>query len=522
VAGTFTATGSLNNARFNASAPALSSGQVLVAGGFDGTNFPAAAELFSPTTGAFTTTGSLNTARANATATLLNNGQVMIAGGSTCSSPGCPTAITEMFYSSYFYYPTYPTGNMTVPRSNETATILTNGQILFAGGYDSCSTSCTSDATAELFDPVAFTFTSTQGLSTGRSGQTATMLTDGSVLIVGGINSGVTLSSTDSYEPASLALPQLASITIAPSSDTPVALGATLSLTATGNSSYGSLYGPLAPSLQSVIWTSSSPAVATVSNAAGSAGIVDALTSGTATITATNGTITASTEVTVTAPLVSIAITPANPTVSVGSGQPLQLTATGTFSDGSTANLTSNVTWSSSNTSVAVLSVIPGNPPIVVPVSSGTANISAAYTGINGSTTVTVNVPLAPVPPNITAVSPTNGGAGTQVTVTGSGFGATQGSGTVWLGTTLGSVVSWSDSQVVANVSTGSSSGVAQIQQATAHPTRCHSQSTQPRSAVSRQTTGWPAPKSRSLDRASEPRRGMEMSGSEQSRSVCN
>jgi hypothetical protein len=56
-------------------------------------------------------------------------------------------------------------------------------------------------------------------------------------------------------------------------------------------------------------------------------------------------------------------------------------------------------------------------------------------------------------------------GAGTQVTLSGSGFGSQQGNGVVQLGTGLGSVVSWSDSQVVANVSTGSSSGVAQIVQ---------------------------------------------------------
>jgi len=72
-----------------------------------------------------------------------------------------------------------------------------------------------------------------------------------------------------------------------------------------------------------------------------------------------------------------------------------------------------------------------------------------------GSTTLTVNMPLAPAPPILTGASPTSGGAGTQVTITGSGFGATQGSGTVWLGSTLGSVVSWSDTQVVANVATG-------------------------------------------------------------------
>ena len=465
VAGTFTATGSLSNARFNATAAALGSDKVLIAGGFNGTNFPAVAELYNPTTGTFSTTGSLNTPRESASATLLDNGQVMIAGGSTCNSPGCPTAVTELFSSSYFYYPTYPTGNMTVPRFDETATVLTNGQIFLAGGYDSCSSNCTSDETTELFDPMAYTFASGQGLSTGRSGHTATLLTDGNVLLVGGINNGVTLSSTDSYQPVSLAPSGLASIVISPSNP-PVVVGSTLTLTATGYNSYGSsLYGSQAPPLQSVVWNSSSPSVATVSNAAGSSGIVNALSSGTTTITGTAGTITASIEVTATASLVSIAISPSNPTVSIDSTQTLQLTATGTYSDGSTLALTSDVSWASSNSSVATVFDIPGSPAVVVPALTGSTNITAAFGGVTGSTTVTVNMPLPPAPPIVTAVSPTSGVAGTQVTITGAGFGATQGSGIVWLGSTVGSVVSWSDSQVVATVSTGSTSGVAQVQQ---------------------------------------------------------
>jgi hypothetical protein len=108
---------------------------------------------------------------------------------------------------------------------------------------------------------------------------------------------------------------------------------------------------------------------------------------------------------------------------------------------------------------------VPGNPAVLIPVASGSATIKASYTGVSGTTPVTVTMPLAPAPPLVTGVSPTSGAAGTQVTITGSGFGATRGSGTVWLGTTLGALISWSDSQVVATVSTGSSSGVAQIQQ---------------------------------------------------------
>ena len=67
------------------------------------------------------------------------------------------------------------------------------------------------------------------------------------------------------------------------------------------------------------------------------------------------------------------------------------------------------------------------------------------------------------VVPSVISVSPTSGSAGTQVTILGSGFGATP--GTVWLGSTPGSVVSWSNSQIVATVASNAVSGVAEVQQ---------------------------------------------------------
>jgi len=458
-AGTFTGTGSLNAARFNASAVLLNSGQVLIASGFNGGFYPTlTAELYDPVGGTFSSTGN-STPRAYATATLLENsgGMVLIAGGSTCSSPGCPTATTEIYQNGAFH----PIGNMTVSRYDQTATLLTNGQLFLAGGFDSCVSSCVSDATTELFNPQTNGFTSSQALTTWRSGHTATLLPDGSVLLIGGINNGVTLATTDSYQPSSLALPQLASITITPSRS-PMALGTTLPLVATGYNSSGITLGPL----QSVVWNSSSALVASVSNATGSAGIVNSLNGGTTAITASVGTISATAQITVTAPLVSIAVTPANPSIALNSSQALQLAATGIYADGSSNNLTRYVTWSSSNSSVATF--MPNSSAqgtVVVPVGVGTANLTAVFDGVSGATSVSVLAPPTVVAPSIVNVSPTTGAAGTQVTITGSGFGANQGVGTVWLGTTLGAVVSWSDAQVIANENTGSASGVAQIQQ---------------------------------------------------------
>jgi hypothetical protein len=70
------------------------------------------------------------------------------------------------------------------------------------------------------------------------------------------------------------------------------------------------------------------------------------------------------------------------------------------------------------------------------------------------------------IQPNITSITPTSGVAGTQVTINGTNFGATQGSGSVWLGSKLaGSIVSWSNTQVVATVAATALSGSAQLQQ---------------------------------------------------------
>jgi IPT/TIG domain len=66
---------------------------------------------------------------------------------------------------------------------------------------------------------------------------------------------------------------------------------------------------------------------------------------------------------------------------------------------------------------------------------------------------------------SILYISTNNGLPGPQVTITGSGFGATQGSGNVWLGTVPGVVNSWSDGLVVATVGGGAASGNAVILQ---------------------------------------------------------
>ena len=75
------------------------------------------------------------------------------------------------------------------------------------------------------------------------------------------------------------------------------------------------------------------------------------------------------------------------------------------------------------------------------------------------------SVPFTVNTATIASVSPASGVAGTSVTIMGSGFGAAQGTGQVWLGTLNGVVQSWSDTQVVALVAAGSASANAQVLQ---------------------------------------------------------
>jgi hypothetical protein len=83
--------------------------------------------------------------------------------------------------------------------------------------------------------------------------------------------------------------------------------------------------------------------------------------------------------------LSSIGVSPASPTISTGN-TPLQFTATGTYSNTSTQNLTNQVTWASTNTSVATVT----NSGQAIGISSGSANISATLGTFVGSTNLTV------------------------------------------------------------------------------------------------------------------------------------
>lgn len=451
--GNFTATGSLNAGRAIHTATVLNNGKVLLAGGLDSSGNPiATAELYDPVAGTFASTGSLNIGRAVHTATLLNSGLVLIAGGYDINFDA--VAAAELYDPSTGAFTL--TGNMTSPRYDAAqGTLLNNGMVFFAGGQDFDGNAL---ANAELYDPATGTFTVAGTMSTTRQSLTTTLLNSGQVLVAAGMDYDANvLKSAELFQPISLTPQGLVSIAVSPSSPS-VSVSATQPFTAVGTFS-----GNSTQTLASVTWASSNGTVATIANDASNHGHAIALATGSSTVSACAGTVCGSTTMNVTATLVSITLAPASPSLTVGAGQ--QITATGTLSDGRTIDITASATWSSSNSSIVLIGTTPGFQGFAMGAASGTATITATLGSISANTPITVQNPATPLVPSITSVSPTTGAAGMQVSMSGSGFGTTQGTGSVWLGTTYGIVVSWSNTQIVAIVAAISTSGTAQVQQ---------------------------------------------------------
>jgi hypothetical protein len=241
---TFTATGAMTTARWFHTATRLDDGTVLIVGvePFSGvTPLKSSADRYDPSTGTFTSAGEMVTAQIGSTATLLSNGKILIAGGvtswccqpATIASPELYDPSTGMFTltgrfkspgdgiyviggpnvsaaillrdgrvlfacepDSELYDPASGsfslTGRMTTPCVlggyplyiyGRTATLLTNGKVLVTGGEHE---DCGRFANAELYDPATETFIATGYMTRVRDNHRATLLPNSTVLISGG------------------------------------------------------------------------------------------------------------------------------------------------------------------------------------------------------------------------------------------------------------------------------------------------------------------------------------------------
>jgi hypothetical protein len=177
--GTWTATGNMFEARSNHTATLLPDGRVLVAGGvstFATREVLASAELYDPITGTWTAAAGLTAARYGHTATLLSDGRVLIAGGRG-SVPENGGADSVELASAETYDPVTGlwTGTTPMPERRDayTATMLLDGRVLFVG------------RSAQLYDPATASWTATGSMARRDSGHFATLLRDGRVLVTG-------------------------------------------------------------------------------------------------------------------------------------------------------------------------------------------------------------------------------------------------------------------------------------------------------------------------------------------------
>jgi uncharacterized protein YjdB len=204
------------------------------------------------------------------------------------------------------------------------------------------------------------------GLATGKSSGSAVI-----TATQGSINGSSTLTVSS---------PLLVSVTVT-SASASIGVGFTDQFTATGNYSDGSSQNISG----AVTWSASNPALVTISNS----GLVNAKSNGSLIITATSGSISGTAPLTVTISLVSIAVTPPLPTIAPGTAQ--QFKATGTFTDGSTQDLTGTVNWSSSDITKATIAASGPGGGLAHAVAAGSTTITASSGTVSASATLTVN-----------------------------------------------------------------------------------------------------------------------------------
>lgn len=277
-----------------------------------------------------------------------------------------PTTITAVLgnvsLTTTLTVPETTLASIAIKPSNPTIAINTSQQFTVIGAYSDGSFQ-------DLSSGVLWTSSDTSKAVIAQDGK-ATAVASGTTTITA--MSGSKSATTNlTITPASLL-----SIAVTPSMPA-IAAGTTQQFSAIGTFSDSTTQNLSSQ----VTWASSDTSKATIV----SSGKATAVANGSTTITATSGTISSTTTLNVTpAILLSIAVTPADPMVFAGITQ--QLNATGTFSDSTTQNLTNQVTWSSSDTSKAVIA--PDGK--MTSAAAGTTTITATIDSISGVLNLTV------------------------------------------------------------------------------------------------------------------------------------
>jgi N-acetylneuraminic acid mutarotase len=196
----------LNSSRSYHTANLLPDGRVFVVGGYQpgyktASIVLSSTEAYDPNANVWTELAPLSAPRTNHTATFLDDGRIFVAGGRSQNPVyynEFPVTTTEMYSVAANSWSV--AAPMTISREKHTATRLPSGKILVVGG--SLITT-----TAEVYDPATNTWQVTSPMNQLRLGPTATLLPDGRVLVAGGVfrnDSGylTSLASVEVYDPA--------------------------------------------------------------------------------------------------------------------------------------------------------------------------------------------------------------------------------------------------------------------------------------------------------------------------------
>jgi hypothetical protein len=177
----------------------LRSGSVMVVAGSDG-NTLRSVELYDVAKDLWTAASDLMTPRFAHTATLLDSGKVLVVGGNNLQQGGGQVLDSVESYDPASGKWTLITW-LPVARMDHTATLLTTGKVLVVGGYSGKENAAL--ASAFTFDPALNTWTEINPLPAPRMLHTATLLDDGRVLVIGGTGEpfGSALASAEIYDP---------------------------------------------------------------------------------------------------------------------------------------------------------------------------------------------------------------------------------------------------------------------------------------------------------------------------------
>ncbi len=205
----YTAGPFLATARSSHTATLMGNGCVLVAGGVNGGGAVNTAQVYDPILNTFSAAIGM-TARYNHTATMLNDGRVLLCAGQTTG--GGVIATCDIFTPTGVMGGVCG-GSMSIGavsllhlRTMHTAALLQDGTVWFAGGWDGAAFTPTTERYTPSF-PGAGSFSSASPMIQARSNHTATMMGDGRIFVAGGYdgidllaNRGI-LDTTEIFDP---------------------------------------------------------------------------------------------------------------------------------------------------------------------------------------------------------------------------------------------------------------------------------------------------------------------------------